>query len=83
MAERFTVADRVICHCLRVKASQVQTAIDVGGCASLKEVMDETAAGGGCTACHRRILAMLGQSPAPGQRLGSGCCSASKTGCPQ
>lgn len=55
--------DRVVCHCLRVTQSQIQTAIDVDHCSTLKEVMDCTRAGGGCTACHRRILDLLGQKP--------------------
>jgi len=54
-----TVPSPTVCHCLRVTTSDVETAISVGGCRSLCDVMQQTDAGRGCTACHRRIKAML------------------------
>ena len=52
-------ADRVICHCLQVKESQIVDAIAVTGAGSVREVIQHTGAGAGCTACHCRILEML------------------------
>jgi bacterioferritin-associated ferredoxin len=59
-----TVAPRksaVICHCLQITETQVRDSIDSGRIASVKDVMECTGAGSGCTACHRQILAMLRQ----------------------
>lgn len=83
-------SDPVLCHCLRVRVSHVREAIAVNGCQTLKEIMDQTSAGGGCTACHRRILAMLGLPTTPRQRLSTPCsarrcdcgqCCACRNGC--
>jgi NAD(P)H-nitrite reductase large subunit len=52
-------ADRVICHCLHVKESQIVDAIAVIGVASVRDVIVETGAGAGCTACHCRIRELL------------------------
>ena len=49
-----------LCHCLKVTADQVQDAVAFAGCESVAEVTDRCGAGGGCTACHRRIRALLG-----------------------
>ena len=53
-------ADRVICHCLQVKESQIVDAIAVTGAGSVREVIQHTGAGAGCTACHCRIRELLG-----------------------
>jgi NAD(P)H-nitrite reductase large subunit len=52
--------DRVICHCLQVKESQIVDAIAVTGAESLRDVVEHTGAGAGCTACHCRIRELLG-----------------------
>ncbi len=54
--------DPIVCHCLRVTKSQVEDAIAVGSCSLVKDVMNLTNAGGGCTACHRKIRDLLAQS---------------------
>jgi bacterioferritin-associated ferredoxin len=50
---------RYLCHCLKVTADQVQDAVAFHGCESVAEVTGVCGAGGGCTACHRRIRAAL------------------------
>ncbi len=52
--------DRVICHCLQVKESQIVDAIAVTGAEALRDVIHHTGAGAGCTACHCRIRELLG-----------------------
>lgn len=52
--------DSVICHCLRVKESEVVDAIAVTGAETVREVSRHTGAGSGCTACHCRIRELLG-----------------------
>jgi bacterioferritin-associated ferredoxin len=54
--------DKIVCHCLRVRESQIAEAISNGSESvnGVKDVIDQTGAGGGCTACHctiRRLLA--------------------------
>ena len=51
----------VVCHCLQVSEAQVQESVENGRLSTVKDVMDCTGAGTGCTACHRRILSMLRQ----------------------
>lgn len=51
---------RYLCHCLKVSHDQVRHAVDFHGCESVDEVTSACGAGGGCTACHRRIRSMLG-----------------------
>lgn len=48
-------AEEIVCHCLQVTVSTVRAAVAAGGCRSVREVLGVTEAGGGCTACHRRI----------------------------
>ncbi|MGC3966901.1 MAG: (2Fe-2S)-binding protein [Pirellulales bacterium] len=47
-------ADPVICRCLQVRQSTVVRAVDEGA-RSLCQIACTTGAGGGCTACHRRL----------------------------
>jgi NAD(P)H-nitrite reductase large subunit len=52
--------DSVICRCLQVKESQVVDAIAVTGAETIRDVIEQTGAGAGCTACHCRIRELLG-----------------------
>ena len=57
--------DRLICHCLQVTASQLLNAAAEGH--SLNDIMAQTGAGRGCTACQCRIRDLLaGQCPSSG-----------------
>lgn len=47
-------ADPIICRCLQVRQSTVLRAVEEGA-RSLCQVACTTGAGGGCTACHRRL----------------------------
>lgn len=48
-----------LCHCLKVSHDQVRDAVTFRGCETVEEVTNVCAAGGGCTACHRKIRAYL------------------------
>jgi bacterioferritin-associated ferredoxin len=52
--------DRVICHCLQVKESQIVDAIAITAAETVLDVIQHTGAGAGCTACHCRIRELLG-----------------------
>ena len=47
--------ETVVCHCLQVTETTVVRAVREGGARSLCELACLTGAGGGCTACHRRL----------------------------
>jgi bacterioferritin-associated ferredoxin len=49
-----------LCHCLKVTHDEVRDAVEFHGCESVEEVTAVCGAGGGCTACHRKIRAILG-----------------------
>lgn len=59
MSHTVDCADRVICRCLQVKESQVVDVIAVTGAESVRDVINHSGAGGGCTACHCRIRELL------------------------
>lgn len=52
-------SDPIVCHCLQVTESTLSDAIAVSGISTMKELCRETGAGGGCTACHRRLRELL------------------------
>ena len=51
--------DKILCHCLGVTETDVRSAVSTGEVQSIKCVMNGTGAGTGCTACLRRINALL------------------------
>ena len=57
-----TSTDKVICHCLGVTETDIRSAIATGSVQTIKCIMNGTGAGTGCTACVRRINALLGES---------------------
>lgn len=59
MSAVLTSTGRIVCHCLRVTEEEILQAAEVGKPHSIKQIMDHTGAGGGCTACHQRIRALL------------------------
>ncbi|MCH2209786.1 MAG: (2Fe-2S)-binding protein [Fuerstiella sp.] len=52
-------SNQVVCHCLGITEREIGVAGVSGGCRTLADVKAMTAAGSGCTACHRRIIAVL------------------------
>ncbi|MGC1273272.1 MAG: (2Fe-2S)-binding protein [Planctomycetaceae bacterium] len=58
-AETATLQCATLCHCLKVTRGEVADAIDLHGCESVEHVTNACGAGGGCTACHRKIRALL------------------------
>ena len=56
--------DRIVCHCLRVTEMEIRGAISTGEVETLRDVVNCTGAGGGCTCCHRRIRDLIAQSRA-------------------
>jgi NAD(P)H-nitrite reductase large subunit len=59
-------SDHVVCHCLRVMASQIQAAIEGESLASVPDVCRSTGAGTGCMACRVRIGRFLKANGATG-----------------
>jgi bacterioferritin-associated ferredoxin len=56
--------DRLVCHCLGIRESTVYEALDDPGVRSVRDVMQCTGAGTGCTACHcvlKRLIARRSQ----------------------
>jgi bacterioferritin-associated ferredoxin len=54
-----TCDDRVVCRCLQVTEEQVVFAITTLEVRNLRELRQTTGAGDGCTACHRKLKALL------------------------
>lgn len=61
MSSTVQATDRIVCHCLGITESAVRNAVDAGGSQCVRDVMAQTEAGTGCTACHGRIKALLKQ----------------------
>lgn len=53
------ISDTVVCHCLNVTKSEIESAIVTSDEPSLRAVMNLTCAGTGCTACHRAIRRLM------------------------
>jgi bacterioferritin-associated ferredoxin len=53
---------KLICRCLEITETDLLDAVDRGDLRSLTEVVRETGAGDGCTACRKRILEYLEDS---------------------
>lgn len=51
--------DRVICRCLNVTESDVQTAISAFNVETVRELGRCTGAGKGCMACHGRLRLLI------------------------
>ena len=56
--------DRIVCECLKVTERQVCSVIREGKACTLRQIAACTGAGGGCTACHPALEALL-QKEAP------------------
>lgn len=56
-----TKTEKVICHCLDVTETDIRSAVANGTVQSIQCVMNGTGAGTGCTACIRRINALIGE----------------------
>ncbi len=57
--------DKIICHCLGVSETDIRSAISTGSVQSIRCVMNGTGAGTGCTACLRRINALICEGGCP------------------
>jgi len=53
--------ERVVCRCLQVTEEQVVVAIATLEIRSLRELQQTTGAGEGCTACHRKLKALINE----------------------
>ncbi|MBI1916997.1 MAG: (2Fe-2S)-binding protein [Planctomycetes bacterium] len=51
--------ERYACHCLGITADQVIQAVTTLGLRTLDELRQQTGAGAGCTACHRRLRLLI------------------------
>lgn len=52
-------ADPVVCECLKITQSVVESAIVSSDEPTLRTVMNLTGAGSGCTSCHRAIRGLI------------------------
>ena len=52
-------SDRIVCHCLQVRESQMRECVTTLGLETVSQVKAHCGAGGGCTACHRRIREII------------------------
>lgn len=52
-------ADPVVCRCLNVTQSEVQTAISAFNLETVRDLGRCTGAGKGCMACHGRLRALV------------------------
>jgi NAD(P)H-nitrite reductase large subunit len=52
-------SDRIVCHCLQVRESQMQECVVNLGLETVSAVKAHCGAGDGCTACHRRIREII------------------------
>ncbi|MSR30915.1 MAG: (2Fe-2S)-binding protein [Gemmataceae bacterium] len=50
---------KIICHCLGITEQQILELKILKNVQTVREVMNETEAGSGCTACHRKIRDLL------------------------
>ena len=58
-------ADKIVCYCLGVTVGDIEPVVIANPLANVRDVMDQTGAGTGCTACHCALQQMLGgQCPA-------------------
>ena len=51
--------DRVVCRCLKVTEETIITAIRAHGVRTVRELKTVTAAGDGCTCCHKELRVYL------------------------
>jgi bacterioferritin-associated ferredoxin len=61
-------AERIVCRCLKVTEHTIVTAIRAHGVRSVYELRTVTAAGDGCTCCHkelRRYIEVYSPSSSP------------------
>ena len=54
-----SMTDRVTCHCLQVKESQISDSVALYGAQSVKDVIRTCGAGGGCNSCHAKIRQII------------------------
>jgi len=52
-------ADRVVCRCQKITEETIITAIRTHGLQTLRELKTVTAAGDGCTCCHKELKVYL------------------------
>ena len=56
-----TCLEQVVCRCLQVTEEQIVVAITTLEVRNLRDLRRETGAGDGCTACHRKLKALLNE----------------------
>lgn len=58
-SQEASIRPKYLCHCIKVTHSEVRETVELYGCESVEQVTNCCGAGGGCTACHRKIRAFL------------------------
>lgn len=64
MSPAYVETDRLVCRCLRVYESDVVEAVATSQVESLRDVIRQTGAGSGCTACHHKLCQFLARPAA-------------------
>jgi bacterioferritin-associated ferredoxin len=59
MSPAYQCDSKIICHCLGVTEDELQSALGERAIRSVQEIVQETGAGNGCTACRRAIQEFL------------------------
>ncbi|MGD9855206.1 MAG: (2Fe-2S)-binding protein [Planctomycetaceae bacterium] len=59
MEFRDCITDRMLCHCLQVKESQVADSVAIYGAETVRDVIRTCGAGGGCNSCHAKIRQLI------------------------
>jgi bacterioferritin-associated ferredoxin len=58
--QKTATRQKTVCYCLRVTDTEIKHAIEHRAAETVRDVMDTTGAGSGCTACHCAIRKLLG-----------------------
>ncbi|MBI3507606.1 MAG: (2Fe-2S)-binding protein [Proteobacteria bacterium] len=65
MTPRPAAKPKYVCECLKVTEAAILRAIDQQKVREMKELIDRTSAGDGCTACHPALQEYLARTGAP------------------
>lgn len=64
MSPRFDATKLWVCRCMQVSERTLNEAAATGEMRCLKDVIEQTGAGGGCNGCHNRLRAFIASGEA-------------------
>ncbi|MGE0608715.1 MAG: (2Fe-2S)-binding protein [Pirellulales bacterium] len=56
MSPAYQCDSKIVCRCLKITEADILDAVENGELQSVQDVVEQTGAGDGCTACRRTIL---------------------------